>query len=638
MAAVRNLLATLACALAAPGADTFSEGLYPVLQKANCRACHVENGIAAATRLRFPPAGASAQAIEAFGRSLGALVDRAQPERSPLLLKPTNRDKHTGGALISPGSPEESALMGWVANLVRLPAGQTSPEMAGIHPEAGTPVVMRRLTHSQYNHTVRDLLGEQTNPASQFPQEDFVNGFKNQAEAQGIPTLLAEAYGAAAERLARNAFRGGDSNHLIPCKPAVPGCRLEFVKTFGLRAFRRPLLDKELQRYQKLFTQEKEFLRGAQLVVEAMLQSPNFLFRVERPSDPEWRAYETASRLSYFLWDTMPDADLFRKAAQGKLDSRDNIEEAARTMLTDGRAREAFDEFASQWLRFDRLAGMVKDRRLWPAFTPELAAAMTEETRLLLNDAVWNDRDFMTVFTAGYTFLNSDLASFYVLKGPAAEFEKSAYPADSERAGILGHGSFLAMTSKPADTSPTARGLFVREQFLCQHVPDPPPGTNSNLPALTEAQPQTNRQRLDVHLTRETCAGCHRLMDPIGFGFEKFDAAGVRREKLGLTFFPGRKDRKKEAVKVDLDLDTTGSIAGIANSDFSSPKQIGEILARTPQCQECVVRQLFRFAHGRQENAADRPVIQKTFERFRNSKFRVRELLLELASSYAGRG
>ncbi|MSV29480.1 MAG: DUF1592 domain-containing protein [Bryobacterales bacterium] len=638
MAAARNLFATLACALAASGADTFSEGLYPVLQKANCRTCHVENGIAAATRLLFPPAGAPPQEIEAFGRSLGALVDRAQPARSPLLLKPTNRDKHTGGKLISPGSPEESALTGWIANLVRIRAEEKPAEKAGLRAEAETPVVMRRLTHSQYNHTVRDLLGEQTNPASQFPQEDFVNGFKNQAEAQGMPTLLAEAYGAAAERLARNAFRGGDSNRLIPCKPAVAGCRMEFVKTFGLRAFRRPLLDKEVQRYQKLFTQEKEFLKGAQLVVEAMLQSPNFLFRVERPSDPKWRAYETASRLAYFLWDTMPDADLFRKAAQGKLDSRDNIEEAARTMLADGRAKEAFDEFASQWLRFDRLAEMVKDRRLWPAFTPELAAAMTEETRLLLSDVVWNDRDFMTVFTAGYTFLNSDLASFYLLKGPAGEFEKSTYPADSERAGILGHGSFLAMTSKPADTSPTARGLFVREQFLCQHVPDPPPGTNSNLPALTEAQPQTNRQRLGVHLTRETCAGCHKLMDPIGFGFEKFDAAGVRREKLSLTFFPGRKDRKKDAVKVDLDLDTTGSIAGIANSDFSSPKQIGEILARTPQCQECVVRQLFRYAHGRQETAADRPVIQRTFELFRDSKFRVRELLVALATAYAGRG
>jgi hypothetical protein len=592
----------------------------------------MENGIAAATRLLFPPANAADREIEAFGRGLGVLVDRAQPARSLLVLKPTNREKHTGGKLIEPGSAEESALTAWIAALVRLPA---ETESAAPPTEAAAPAVMRRLTHSQYNHTVRDLLGELTNPASQFPPEDFVNGFKNQADAQGMPVLLAEAYGASAERLARNAFRGGDSNHLIPCKPAAPGCREEFVKTFGLRAFRRPLLDREAQRYVKLFTQEKDFLKGAQLVVEAMLQSPHFLFRVERPRDPAWRAYETAARLSYFLWDTMPDADLFRKAARGRLDTRENIEETARSMLANGKAREAFDEFAAQWLRFDRLAGMVKDRRLWPAFTPELAAAMTEETRLLLDDAVWNDRDFMTVFTADYTFLNSDLASFYKLKGPAAEFEKSPYPADSERAGILGHGSFLAMTSKPADTSPTARGLFVREQFLCQHVPDPPPGTNSNLPALTEAQPQTNRQRLGVHLTRETCAGCHRLMDPIGFGFEKFDAAGVHREKLSLTFFPGRKDRKSDPVRVSLDLDTTGSIAGIPNSDFASPKQIGEVLARTPQCQECVVRQLFRYAHGRQETPADRPVIQKSFERFRDSKFRVRELLIALASAYA---
>src|SRR5579872_4032327 len=159
--------------------------------------------------------------------------------------------------------------------------------------------LMRRLTHSQYNHTVRDLLGDQTNPASQFPEEDCVNGVKNQISAQSVPPLLAEAYSAAAEKLARNAFRGSDTNHLVPCRPRSAddaACRAQFIRDFGLKAFRRPLAAAELARYSSLFTDAArgKFLDGAQLVVEAMLQSPNFLFRAEHGAD--MRPYEIASR------------------------------------------------------------------------------------------------------------------------------------------------------------------------------------------------------------------------------------------------------------------------------------------------------------------------------------------------------
>src|SRR5690242_2860631 len=146
---------------------------------------------------------------------------------------------------------------------------------------------MRRLTHSQYNHTVHDLLGDQTNPANQFPQEDFVDGFKNQVSAQSIPPLLAEAYSAAAEKLARDAFRAGDEHQLARCKPQPAddaACRARFIRTFGLQAFRRPLTPAEIARYSALFAVEARrtgrFLDGAQLVVEAMLQSPAFLFRI----------------------------------------------------------------------------------------------------------------------------------------------------------------------------------------------------------------------------------------------------------------------------------------------------------------------------------------------------------------------
>jgi hypothetical protein len=500
---------------------------------------------------------------------------------------------------------------------------------------------MRRLTHAQYNHTVHDLLGDQTSPANQFPEEDFVNGFRDQTSAQSVPPLLAEAYSSAAEKLARNAFRGGDTNHLVPCRPRSADdaeCRDQFIRALGLKTFRQPLTSTEVARYAALLAGEARrtggFLDGAQLVVEAMLQSPNFLFRAERGGDT--RQYEIAGRLSYFLWDTMPDAELFEAAARGQLATPESIEKQARRMLADPRAHQSVEEFTSEWLRFDRLMNTVKDRRRYPLFSPELAHAMTEETRRLIEDAVWNDRDFMSVFSADYGFLNSDLATLYGLPPPATEFARVNFPADSGRAGLVGEATFLALTSKPGETSPTSRGVFVREQFLCQKVPDPPPGVNSNLPPVSEEKPQTNRERMSAHATEQPCAGCHQFIDPIGFGLEKFDAIGGRRDKLELKFFNPRDDDDEKKVKtVLLDLDTRASISGVPGSGFSSPKELGKILAARPECQECVVRQLFRYGWGRHELGTDRPVIQAALKRFRDSQFRFKELMISLVSAYA---
>ena len=622
------LLALAASGLSVAAENNFDRGLYPVLQKANCRACHVDGGIASATRLHFPEVDASAVEVEAFGRSLTTLVNRERPEASLLYTKPTNREKHTGGKLILPGSPEEALLIDWVRYLAQAPPPQPTSKIQNPTSVPVTSAPMRRLTHSQYNHTVQDLLGDQTSPANQFPPEDFVNGFQNQADAQSIPALLEEAYSAAAEKLAHNAFRGGDANGLIPCKQDEK-CRAQFVREFGLKAFRRPLGANEVDRYSKLFAGQKDFVSGAQLVVEAMLQSPNFLFRVERGGAA--KPYEIASRLSYFLWDTMPDSRLFGAAKAGELDSKAGVEKIARRMLADPRARQSVDQFVTQWLRFDRVLNTVKDRAAFPMFNPELAAAMTEETRLLVADAVWNDRDFMTIFKSDYGFLNSDLANLYKFPAPPGEFQRVQFPSDSDRAGLTGEATFLALTSKPADTSPTARGLFVREQFLCQHVPDPPPGTNSNLPPLNESKPQTNRDRLSMHLSSPVCASCHNLIDPIGFGFEKFDAIGGRRDKLILTFRGGRKERTKEPATAALDLDTRGEISGLPNSGFKSPRELGRVLSESGECQKCVVKQLFRFAFGRPETAADRPLIDTAFDRFRDSQFQFKELMVALA-------
>lgn len=624
----------------AQGTD-FRTTLYPVLEKANCRACHNNEGVASATRLHFPEADAPASKVEAFGNSLVVLVDREHPGSSLLFQKPTARIPHTGGQRIKPGSPEETILKAWIARLSTLsgPDLQAALKYRDLENAGSGGTVedaeLRRLTHSQYNHTVRDLLGDQTSPANQFPPEDFINGFRNQSRGQSLSPLLVEAYSDAAEKLARSAFRGGDTHGLIPCKPSRE-CGVRFVREFGRKAFRRPLDAGEQRRYEALVAEQPDFMKGAQLVVEAMLQSPNFLFWLNTTADPKLKPWATANRLAYSLWDSMPDAELFAAAERGDLDSRAGLEKTARRMLADPRAHDSLDEFVSQWLRFDRLLTASKDRRKFPFFTRETANAMTTEARTFMSDLVWNDRNFMTLFTADYGYVTPDLARIYGVQAPARDFDKVQFPAGSERAGVLGQGLFLALTAKPEDSSPTARGLFVREQFLCQHVPDPPPGVNTNLPPVTAAKPQTNRDRMSEHTTNASCATCHKLMDGVGFGLEKFDAIGQRRDQLLLEFRSGNSEEEDDdnhhrvTKKVTLPLDTSAYVAGIPDSQFTSPQQLGAVLAKSSQCQECVVKQYFRFQAGRMDTPADRPLIRLVSENFRDSGFRFKELIVSL--------
>ena len=609
-------------------AQDFAGRVYPVLEKAQCRTCHNDNGVASVTRVQFPRAGASAGEVAAFGLRLQAVVQAGQPDASLLFLKPTHRVAHAGGERIKRGSEDEKILRAWVVHLAALPETtdvQTQPRASK------SRLVLRRLTHSQYNHTVRDLLGDETRPADQFPQEDFVHGFTNQAEGQPVSPLLAEAYARAAERLARAAFRGGDSRRLVPCRPEAEGCRGEFIRRFGRKAFRRPLDDLEVKRYEALFAQEKDFLGGAQVVVETMLQSPHFLFHLAPGADG------VASRLSYFLWDTLPDEELFRAAERGDLDTPAGVERQVTRMLRESRAQDALDEFLAQWMRFDRLRNAIRDRRLFPEFTAELVAGMTEETRRLFRSLVWEDRDFREFFTASYAYLSPELAKLYDLQAPRESWGRVEFAPDSERAGVLGQATFLALTSKPAETSPTERGLFVREHFLCQAVPPPPAGVNTTLPPVTDEKPMTTRERLQIHLSNAACSGCHSLVDPVGFGFERFDAVGKHREKQLVTIFPTFDEtsskRKVQPTEYKLDIEAEGDVLGLKAARFKSPRELGEILAGEPGCQKCVVKMLFRWANGRSEEPDDQPLIDAALARFRQSGFKFRDLVVATAVS-----
>ncbi len=626
---MRTALLALFTTIPLAAAD-FVRDVAPVFERGGCAGCHNPNGVASGTRLRFPEE--HAPTVD-FGKSLHPLVNRQDPAKSLLLNKPTARLAHAGGKRIEPGSVDEKLLREWVDYLATAPP--ETLRVAAAKPEAGPAKrALRRLTHAQYNNTMRDLLGDSSRLADSFPPEDFIGGFRNQYPGQNASPMLTEAYSSAAEKLARAAFRTGDSRNLIPCKTLDAPCRDRFLKEFGRRAFRRPLTALEFARYQKLFASETQFYAGAQLALEAMLQSPGFLMRVEHGTDPKQQGYEAASKLAYAIWNSTPDDALLNAAAQGQLATITGVEKEVRRLLASTKAQDSVKEFLSDWLRLDRLNGTIRERRAYPLFTPELTVAMAEESRRLAEALVWQKGNFMEFFSATYSFLNSDLARVYGLTAPSAEYTKVELPVSTERAGILGHASFLTATSKPGETSPTARGLFVREQFLCQEVPQPPPGVSTNLPPISKEKPVTTRERLGIHLSSPSCASCHTLIDPIGFGMEKFDAIGARREKLHITVQPERKSKDK-VLNFDLDLDTSGWVAGLVSESgntapFSSPRELGKILAGSAQCQGCVVKQAFRYLMGRHESAADAAVLEKATQEFRASGFQFQELLVSL--------
>ena len=632
---------------AAPDPVFFQTQVMPVFEAAKCSGCHTSSGVASATRLHFPDKDAPAAEVQAFGLSLAALVDRSNPSQSLILAKPTNTIRHTGGVRIKPGSLEEQLVSKWAASLAStsdVVLAAVTKKLLESEGESAPKQLVRRLTHAQYDNTVRDLLGDYSRPAERFPPEDYVDGFKNQLTGQGMPPLLVETYSTSAEKLALNAFRIGDVNGLIPCKPASfsdAKCRDAFIRRFGLRAFRRPLSDDEVKRYSAVFAQQagvgKRFNDGARVVVEAMLQSPNFLFHVEAGLDGRYADYDIASRLSYLLWNTMPDEALFEAAAKGELSTPAGRERAARRLIENvPKGRQALDQFFEEWLRFDRVVNAVKSGR-YREFTPELALAMAEETRTMLHHLVWNDRNFMESLTADYSFLTSELAEIYGVPAPKDQFEMVKFPSDSQRAGILGQGTFLASTAGPTDTSPTARGIFIRERLLCQHVPPPPPGVITTLPdPLTDGPAKGRRQLMVEHVENATCASCHRLMDPIGFGFEHFDAIGRYRPTEAIPV-PGRRGGgggfRGGPPPIQVEINAQGEIAGIPNSGFSGAKQIGGILADSPVCQKCIVRQMFRYSYGRLETNADEKTIDQLYDQFKGSGFKFKSLLVALVQS-----
>lgn len=466
---------------------------------------------------------------------------------------------------------------------------------------------MHLLTTEQYRNSLTDLLGVAADDLA-LVGDVLEHGFSTVGATTMSPSERgALAFDDAARSLAGRALADdAGRKRLVPCTPtgASDGaCAGKFIESFGRRAFRRPLTTEEVERLAGVFTKvsaaTNNFWTGIEHVTVALLASPKFLYQVELgepdPNHPERMRltdFELATRLSFFLGNTTPDAAFLDAAGDGALSSGDGLREHVQRLLGSDRARKAMGQFFSELyaLPGERLE---KDPEIFPkaAAHATLGLSMRSETLALIEDLVFDDAgDVGAIFDAGHSFIDGALADLYGLPSPGAGRHRVDLPPDGPRGGILTHASILATQSKLDSTIPTRRGEFIREKMLCQVIPPPPPDAEMQLPER-EGQMVTQRQKLAQHAEMPACATCHNILDPLGLVLESFDGIGAYRET-------------DDGVAID----TSGSLDGV---DVADARELGHALRTHPDTRSCLVRQLYRYATGHHEEPGEEPAIER---------------------------
>ena len=395
------------------------------------------------------------------------------------------------------------------------------------------------------------------------------------------------------------------------------------------RAWRHPIEDAEvlnrLVDFHRSAAQQWGQTDAMRMLLEVILQSPRLLYRVEESSlqaDPgevvQLNGYEMASRLSYFLWGTMPDEQLFTAAAAGELDTVEGIEEQALRMLDDHRAKEIIDLFFAEWLQLDHLDEVEKDLDVYPDWNDSIPVSLREETMRFIHQVWAEDSSFETLLTANWTVLDENLARFYEVDAPSTDWGR-VFRNPDYYAGILTHGSFLASRARPYASSPIHRGMFIRGSLLCHVINAPDASLEIEIP---DPDPNmTTREVLEQHRADPSCAGCHNLIDPPGLAFEHFDGVGkFRSEENGFPI-----DASSELMGTDV------------NGMISGAPELAQALVNSTMVHECFSKQWYRFAHGRRESSPDKCAIESAADSFVDQDLDMRALILATVSSPAFR-
>src|SRR5688572_18323675 len=396
-------------------------------------------------------------------------------------------------------------------------------------------ITLHRLNRVEYNNTVRDLLGTTRAPADDFPIDDRGSGFDNIADVLTLSPLHVENYYTAAVALVDEALTTASlRSKLVTCDLVPQGatCARTLLTAFVPLAWRRPIATTEIDALMASVTlagtQMDAVEQRLKIALRGVLMSPNFIFRVESDPTPTSSTphplapYEIASRLSYFLWSSMPDAELFAAAKAGTLGQTASLQAQVTRMLASPKAAALSDNFAGQWLYTRQIEDATPDPKLFPAFDDSLRAAMKLEMEAMFREVVVNGMAADKLLTADFTFANDRLAKHYGLPAVGSTTPVKVSLAGTARGGILSQGGFLTVTSHQNRTSPTLRGKWVMNQLLCLTVPAPPPDVDTAIDPTKVMG--TLRQQLEAHRTNPNCAICHKMMDPIGLGLENFDA------------------------------------------------------------------------------------------------------------------
>jgi hypothetical protein len=510
-----------------------------------------------------------------------------------LIGQPINSDGRPGAP--PPGGP--------------IPGGPGTPVDPGQESCAASPSSrVLRLTRTQYANTVKDLLKTDQDLTGDFLSDNSKTGYSTDAQDLVASDRHVRDYERAAQTLAESLMSSPERlAAVLPCSRAegLP-CAEKFIEAFGLKAFRRPLQPQEKAAFVDLFKKAPtlfpvgadSFVAGVRLVVEAMLQTPEFLYRNELPDNDTEEAtplspFELASRLSYTLTDSMPDDTLFSAAASGTLVNADDVKAQGARLMGMSKGATAVMNFHHQWLRTDRSLQISRDDKKFPLYSKAVNAALKEETERFVRQAILEQKQGITQLLGADSVMVSALtAPLYGLPSPASGWEKATL--NDGRRGLLGQLGYLATNAYFDKTDPIHRGVMLHQKILCTELPAPSAEAAGTPEPPFGDRIVTRRQQVAAHTETPGCISCHSFINPAGFAFEQFNAVGsVQSNDRG----------------VPVDASGTLKIDG-AMVSFTDARGLVDVLAKSPQVSRCYATQWFRFTQGREENDADRCLIE----------------------------
>jgi len=594
--------------------DEYAGNIYPFFEQ-YCTSCHGVRKSEGGIDLRAATEVSAIGQHEDVWRRVLAMIETGQ-------MPPADEDQPT------PADREE------IAGFIE---AELDTAIRAMTPDPGR-VTVRRLNRQEYEYTVLDLLGVNTDAARSFPVDDSGYGFDNIGDVLSTSPLLMEKYMSAAEEIAKAAIAQdltppaegeAPAPRIFICRhPAgehASGCAKTILRDLAARAYRRPVTASEVRDLTSLagLVQQEggSFEEGIQIALETILISPKFLYRTERdkqPRDPEYlrrvNDYELASRLSYFLWSSMPDAELFALADAGTLSDPEVLSAQATRMIGDEKAWRFVENFAGQWLQLRNLHLVQRDDDLYPEFNRDLRNAMRRESELYFDAMLRENRSLLEFLKSDFTFVNNRLAKHYGIEGVEGDDHQRIAVDGVQRGGVLTQASVLTLTSFPTRTSPVLRGAWVLENILGTAPPPPP----EDVPVLQDDPDKltgTLREQLEAHRANPSCASCHARIDPLGFGLENYDAIGRWRTH-----------------ERDFPVDSTGVLP--SGQSFDGSAELRAILIADPDdFVRCFTEKMLTYALGRGVEPYDRPTVAGIMDRLAQDEFRFHTLVQEIAAS-----